>query len=193
VKRILLVAVVLALVAAGGVAVAAAPGGGGEINACAYLYGGYLRAVDSPGDCRPWEEPLSWNAAGPDGGGPCYGTYLVDLGQSVGIWTLSRDGTVQVTDSAEEFIGFSHEQGAWTHTDGQNAKATFIDMTFDTNGALPAGYARADAELAFGDGCDDLTGTLDLRAYGSAGDPLDPTDGFQIGEDIPFTGRRVNP
>lgn len=128
-----------------------------------------------------------------EGGGPCYGTYLVDLDQSVGIWTLSKDGSVLVTDSAEQFIGFSHEQGAWTHTVERQARATFIDLTFDPNGPLPAGYARIDANLAFADGCDSLDGTLDIRVYGESGDPLDPTGGFQIADDIPFTGRRINP
>lgn len=133
------------------------------------------------------------NMVGADGGGPCYGTYLVDLDQSVGIWTLTKDGTMSVTDSAELFIGFSHEQGAWINTGDRQARVTFIDLTFDPNGSLPAGYARTDAEIAFGEGCDSLTGTLDLWVFSSAGDPLDPTTGFQIGDDIPFTGRRVNP
>jgi len=133
------------------------------------------------------------NMVGADGGGPCSGTYLVDLDQSIGIWTLTKDGTILVTDSAEQFIGFSHEQGAWINTGERQARATFIDLTFDPNGALPVGYARADATLAFAVGCDSLTGTLDLRVYSSIGDPLDPTGGFLIGDDIPFTGRRVNP
>jgi hypothetical protein len=135
----------------------------------------------------------SFAAEGQDGGGACYGTYFVDLGQSVGIWTLSKDGTVQITDSAEVFLGFSHEQGAWQHTGDREARATFIDLTFDPNGSLPAGYARADAELTYADGCDSLTGALDLRVYGSTGDPLDPNGGLLIGDDIPFNGRRVNP
>jgi hypothetical protein len=133
------------------------------------------------------------NMAGADGGGPCYGTYLVDQGESVGIWTLTKDGTMSVTDSAEVFIGFSHEQGAWINTGDRQARATFINLTFNPNGSLPAGYARIDATLAFEEGCDSLSGTLDLRVYGSSGDPLDPNGGFQIGNDVPFTGRRVNP
>lgn len=111
----------------------------------------------------------------------------------MGIWTLTKDGTVSVTDSAEVFIGYSHAQGAWRNTGERQAKATFIDLTFDPNGPLPAGYARVDADIAFADGCDSLTGTIDLSVYGSTGHPLDPAGGFQVGQDIPFTGRRVNP
>jgi hypothetical protein len=62
---VILLTVVL-LVAVAGIAVAAA-NRDGEIHACTYLYGGYLRVVDSPGDCMPWEDSLTWNSVGPTG------------------------------------------------------------------------------------------------------------------------------
>ena len=76
------------------------------------------------------------------GRGACYDTYLVDnpAGESEGIWTLSQDGTVQVTDSVQELFCFSHQQGVWRHKTGREAKATFINFTFNPNGSEPAGY-----------------------------------------------------
>ena len=37
------------------------------VNACVVKGSSILRIVESPGDCRPGETPLSWNAAGPKG------------------------------------------------------------------------------------------------------------------------------
>jgi hypothetical protein len=122
---------------------------------------------------------------GADGGGACYGTYLVDTGQTEGLWTLAKDGTVQVTDSAEVIFGFSHEQGAWKHTLDREAKATFLDFTFDPNSPSPVGYARVDADFVYSNDCNSLSGTLDLWIYGPSEDPLDrSTGGFQAGDDI---------
>ena len=136
------------------------------------------------------------SAVNAQGGGACHGTYLVDIpdGNSVGIWTLSNDGTAQVTDSAELAYKFSHQQGAWEVVKGQKAKATFIDIDFDDSNSAPRGYARIDAGFAFGDRCETLAGTLDVWLYESTEDPLDlTTGGILENEDFAFTGRRVNP
>lgn len=128
-----------------------------------------------------------------NGGRACYGTYLVDLGQSEGIWTLSKDGTVQVTDSAEVVFGFSHQQGSWKHTVAKEAKATWLDFAFDPDAVAPAGYSRIDADFVFGKGCDTFAGTLDRWSYGPGEDPLDRTTGGNGPFAATFTGRRVNP
>jgi hypothetical protein len=54
-------------VAVGGVAFAAIPDSGGTIHACYGKSNGNLRAVESEGDCRSNESPLSWNQQGPPG------------------------------------------------------------------------------------------------------------------------------
>jgi hypothetical protein len=131
--------------------------------------------------------------AGAKGASSCFGTYLVDVTQSEGIWTLSQDGTVQVTDSNEQLFSFSHQQGSWESTGSKTAKMTFLDFTFDPDTSAHNGYARSDAELAFEKDCGSFSGALDLRIYGLSGDPLVPTGELLLIEDIGFTGRRVNP
>lgn len=123
----------------------------------------------------------------------CDGTYLVDLGQSEALWTLSKDGVFHGTDSAELFLGFSHAQGAWRQTGVKTVKATWLDFNFDPYTEVPEGYGRIEADLIFGSDCDTFSGTLDLRLYGSLEDPLDPTEGFLALDDLSFSGRRINP
>jgi hypothetical protein len=123
----------------------------------------------------------------------CPGTYLVDLGQSAALWTLSEDGNFQGSDSAEIFLGFSHAQGAWEQTGVRTASATWLDISFDANAGTPAGYARVDADLVFSSDCETLSGTLDLRIYAPTEDPLDTTGTSPVIIDLPFTGRRINP
>ena len=133
------------------------------------------------------------NLAAAQGAAACDGTYLVEVGQSEALWSFSKDGIFQATDSAEIFLGFSHQQGAWRHAGANQAKATWLDFSFNPTASTPAGYARIDADLFFDNGCDTLTGTLGLRLYGPSDDPLDPAAGFPVGDDILFTGRRINP
>ena len=106
----------------------------------------------------------------------CVGTYLVELveSESEAIWTISQDGTFQGTDSAEQAVGFSHQQGAWESAGSKRAKATWLDFLFDPD---PYSYARVDAKLAFGSDCESMTGTLDGWVYEPSEDPLDRTTG----------------
>ena len=127
----------------------------------------------------------------------CTGTYLVDIGEgetrTEGIWTISQDGTFQGTDSAEQVFGFSQQQGAWVSNGSYQAKATWLDFSFDPNLPTPGGYVRVDAEFIFGSDCESMTGTLDVWFYLDTEDPLDRTTGGTSSSDISFTGRRVNP
>lgn len=123
----------------------------------------------------------------------CSGTYLVDLGQSEALWTLSRDGAILITDSAEQVYGFSHQQGAWRRTSAGEIRATWLDFNFDANAPTPASYSRIDASLVFARDCDTFSGSLDLRNYLPTDDPLDPTGGEFVIEDVTFTGRVVEP
>ena len=141
---------------------------------------------------------VSVSFAGARGAASCDGTYLVVIGQgesqTEALWTFSKDGTFQGTDSAQIAFNFSHQQGVWTHTGANKAKATWLDFNFATSPEpKPDSYARVDAELAFDHGCDTLSGTLDLRFYALGQDPLDPKGGSYINQDVPFTGRRLNP
>jgi hypothetical protein len=132
--------------------------------------------------------------AGAKGAASCFGTYLIEFdNQSEGTWTLSIDGTAHATDSAEQVFGFSHLQGSWKSS-GKTAMVTLLNFTIDPNSVEPAGYARVDAEVTFGNGCESITGVYDLWLYGSAEDPLDrTTGGFQGGDDLVLSGRRINP
>jgi hypothetical protein len=62
--RVLVPAVAAAAVVA---AVASADGGAGAIQACRNMTNGEVRIVTSPADCRTPEEPVAWNATGPQG------------------------------------------------------------------------------------------------------------------------------
>ena len=128
------------------------------------------------------------------GGGDCYGTYVVDVGAWQGIWTFSKDGTFQGTNSAEQVFDFSHQQGAWTHSMDRNIRATWIDFTYDKRGN-PTAFGRDDAELTFENGCQYLKGTTDVRIYGLTEDPLDPTGGSPVRDlqGVEITGQKLNP
>jgi hypothetical protein len=121
----------------------------------------------------------------------CVGTYLMveDLG-AWSLWTLSGDGTAQVTSSAEDSADFSHQQGAWRQLPSGLVNVTTLDFPVD-DAQNPTNVARVDAELSFSNGCQDVAGGLELRYYAvPSEDPLDPSAGtFILSED--FTGRRV--
>lgn len=91
-------------------------------------------------------------------GGLCHGTYLMDQGATgEGLVTMTSDGTVQVTDSAQGEAGYSHRQGAWQKVSKQQVTATWMAFSFGP----PAGYGRVDAAITFDVDCGGLTGTLD--------------------------------
>src|SRR5688572_25369382 len=39
----------------------------GEIHACVWSFGGWVRVVAQPGSCRKYERALAWNVRGPAG------------------------------------------------------------------------------------------------------------------------------
>jgi hypothetical protein len=108
------------------------------------------------------------------------GTYLVKEGSGTqGLWTLSADGTLQITSSAEVAFNFSHIQGAWRPDSWRRAKAVAIDFNFIPapvgDGAPPAAIARIDIAMLFSRECDEMEGELELRFFDpEMEDPLSP-------------------
>ena len=121
----------------------------------------------------------------------CVGTYLL-VGDE-GDWymfTLSGDGTVQATSSAEDAVRFSHEQGSWRQLPTGIVNVTVLDFPIDDAGT-PTTVARVDATFLFSNACHDVSADLDLRYYQvPAEDPLDPTDGTSILTES-YTGRAL--
>jgi hypothetical protein len=123
----------------------------------------------------------------------CTGTYLVTgaLGD-LQLWSFSDEGTIQVTNSAEDEQAFSHGQGAWRRLrSGGGVHLTILD--FPVDGVIPPStMARVDAALTFGRSCATLSGELSLRFYSlPAEDPLNPAAGTHVLTET-FTGRLVN-
>ena len=85
------------------------------------------------------------------------GTYLVEQGDGTqSLWTLSKDGDVHITSSAEAALQFSHEQGVWRQSGARTAKITTLDFSFgpQVNGEEPPlAIARVDAQLTFLEAC----------------------------------------
>jgi hypothetical protein len=106
------------------------------------------------------------------------------------LWTLSGDGTAQVTSSAEDSSSFSHQQGAWRQLPSGTVNVTTLDFPVDA-AQSPSNVARVDAELQFSNACQDVAGELQLRYYAvPTEDPLDASDGTFILSET-FTGRPV--
>jgi hypothetical protein len=108
------------------------------------------------------------------------------------LWTLSGDGTAQVTSSAEDATSarFSHQQGAWRQLPTGAVNVTTLDFPVD-EAQNPTAVARVDAELSFSNACQDVAGELELRYYAvPSEDPLDPSDGASLLSET-FTGRAV--
>jgi hypothetical protein len=121
----------------------------------------------------------------------CAGTYLV-VGDSGtwAMWTLSADGTAQVTNSSEDAYSFSHEQGAWRQLPSGVVNATVLDFTVE-GAASPTQVARVDASMTFSNACHELAGDLELRNYAvPSEDPLDMNAVSVIFSES-FTGRLV--
>jgi hypothetical protein len=131
----------------------------------------------------------SVNLAEARGAASCDGTYLVEYSEIKNLWTFSMDGTIQVTDSQELDINLSHAQGAWQRAGAREVKAMWLAFL---NFSGP-GYGRVDADITFENGCDTIKGTFDARTYTIDQDPLDPTGGTPVVENISFTGQRLNP
>lgn len=131
----------------------------------------------------------SVNLAEARGAASCDGTYLVEYPGIKNLWTFSMDGTIQVTDSQELEIDLTHAQGAWQRAGAREVKAMWLAFLMDAG----LSYGRVDADITFENGCDTLKGTFDVRTYTIDQDPLDPTGGTPLVDNISFTGRRINP
>lgn len=126
------------------------------------------------------------------------GTYLVKEGSGTqSLWTLSDDGTLQITSSSQIVFNFSHIQGAWRQTKRHHARAVGLDFNFMTepvgNGVPPASIARLDISLSFSRNCREMQGDFELRFFDSeTEDPLDLSTGpgAPTSQDT-FEGRRV--
>jgi len=124
-------------------------------------------------------------------------TYLVKEGSGTqSLWTLSEDGTLQITTSAQVAFNFSHLQGAWRQIRRDWAKAAALDFDFISspigNGALPAAIARIDISISFSKECDEIKGNLELRFFDpQTEDPLNPVTGAGEPAIDDFVGRRV--
>jgi hypothetical protein len=130
------------------------------------------------------------------GGGCIPGTYLVEQDDGTqSLWTLSADGTLHITSSAEEALGFSHEQGIWESRGSRRAEAVTLDFNFAFAGPTvfpPAAVARVDARLAFSKKCTSMNGTFELRFFDvDIEDPLDPSTDLEDSIPGTFTGRRL--
>jgi hypothetical protein len=134
----------------------------------------------------------SVNLAQARGAASCDGTYLIEYPGTNNLWTFSKDGTVQVTDTQELDINLSHAQGVWQLSGASGIKATWLAFLGNPD-TTEIPYGRVDAEITFENGCDTLQGTFDARQYKFEEDPLDPTGGELIADNISFTGRRINP
>jgi hypothetical protein len=121
------------------------------------------------------------------------GLYLVVEGSGTqSLWTLSRDGGLQITSSAERAFGFSHIQGVWKKSGARVAKAMGLDFNFKEtamNGVPPAQITRLDIFMRFADRCEEMEGSFELRAFNPNDDPLD-SNTPAIASDT-FFGRRV--
>jgi hypothetical protein len=106
------------------------------------------------------------------------------------LWTLSGDGTAQVTSSAEDSADFSHQRGAWRQLPSGVVNVTTLDVRVD-DAQVSTNVARVDAELSFTDACQDEAGELELRYYAvPSEDPSVRRPGAFILSEA-FTGRHV--
>ncbi len=128
-------------------------------------------------------------------GGPrsCTGTYLMaEAGGATSLWTLEADGTFFATSSLQGLIRFSDQQGNWERDGHDGVKGVLLALVFRDDGTLQD-VSRVDVSLrAVGHGCDNVAGTLVVRAFEEGEDPLDPStdDEEPIATDT-VTGRRV--
>jgi len=124
------------------------------------------------------------------------GTYLVEQDDGTqSLWTLSRDGAVHITSSAEAELQFSHEQGAWKQSGARMARVTTLDFSYGppvNGGEPPLSIARVDALLTFFGACHRVDGRFELRFFDpQSEDALDPTTDTGGPLRSTFTGRRL--
>ena len=125
--------------------------------------------------------------------GNCSGTYLIaEAGGATSLWTLEADGTFFATSSLQALLQFSDQQGSWEKVGQDGIKGVVLALVFADDNTL-LNVSRVDISLhTVGTGCDNVAGSLVVREFTGAEDPLDPsTDtGEPIATDT-VTGRRV--
>jgi hypothetical protein len=125
--------------------------------------------------------------------GNCSGTYLMaEAGGATSLWTLEADGTFFATSSLQGILKFSDQQGSWEKDGNNSLRGTVLALVFNDDGSL-LNVSRVDVSLhTVGNGCDNIAGSLEVREFTGAEDPLDPTTdtGDPIATDT-VTGRRV--
>ena len=124
----------------------------------------------------------------------CYiGTYFIEEGSGTkSLWTLGARGTIIVTSSEQEELGFSTEQGSWEKSSSRQAKSIMLDFSFGEDGEL-INIARVDATINFiGSKCDEIEGSFTLRFFDNDEDPLNPDNSNGDPITDTFTGRRVS-
>lgn len=119
--------------------------------------------------------------------------YGIDQTGSHIVWSLSAGGTFQGTNSAELNVGFGSQIGNWEIVDDDPvaARATYLNFIFDPGAFPPVLIGRVDISMEFDPSCETIHGTVELRLYDEADDPLDPSAGILINDDGTFQGRRI--
>ena len=120
------------------------------------------------------------------------GAYLVKEGSGTySLWTISRDGTIQSSSSAQSVFHFSDAHGAWRQTRSLEAKATLLDFTFGV-ATPPDSIARVDITFQFSKKCTTLEGSFAVRFFDpNTEDPLDVNSDTGDPVTDTFTGRRI--
>ncbi len=122
--------------------------------------------------------------------GNCAGTYLIQEGSGAqSLWTFGKDGSFLGTSSTQRVFNFSSQQGVWENNGSGDAKAVFLDFSFDASGVL-LNIGRVDIVVhTVGHGCANIAGSFSLRFFEAGEDPLNP--GSDTGTPITdiFTGR----
>jgi len=123
----------------------------------------------------------------------CAGTWLIEEdGGARDFWTFGADGSFFGTTSTQPLYNFSNQQGSWKRAGRDGGQGVLLAFVWDADNTL---LTTARIEISFetvGPGCDEITGTLEVRTFEDGEDPLDP--GTDTGEPIAtdtFTGRRV--
>jgi len=122
----------------------------------------------------------------------CAGTYLNQEGSGAqSIWTFGKDGSFLGTSSTQRAFNFSSQQGVWENDGSGDAKAVFLDFSFDAGGAL-LNIGRVDIVLhTVGQGCANIAGSFSLRFFEAGEDPLNPASDTGTPITDTFTGRRL--
>jgi hypothetical protein len=125
----------------------------------------------------------------------CAGTYLMaEDGGATSLWTLEADGAFFASSSLQPLVNFSDQQGSWERDGSRGAKGVILALVFQEDNTLQD-VSRVDVTFhTVGNGCDNIAGSLVVRAFEPGEDPLDPStdDEDPIATDT-FTGRRVRP